>query len=78
MGLWHGVEYYEKEKVVGEEFYQQWSNVSTRNLSVKFTGKSGVFFVKNLRIIFFAYFRMYEYMMCVWILKGYNNVCNRS
>lgn len=28
MGLWHGVEYFEKEKVVGEEFYQQWSNVS--------------------------------------------------
>lgn len=28
MGLWHGVEYYEKERVVGEEFYQQWSNVS--------------------------------------------------
>ena len=28
MGLWHGVEYYEKEKVVGEEFYQQWSHVS--------------------------------------------------
>lgn len=28
MGLWHGVEYYEKEKQVGEEFYQQWSNVS--------------------------------------------------
>jgi hypothetical protein len=28
MGLWHGVEYYEKEKVVGEEFYQQWNNVS--------------------------------------------------
>ncbi|KAJ1527106.1 hypothetical protein ONE63_008641 [Megalurothrips usitatus] len=27
MGLWHGVEYYEKEKVVGEEFYQQWNNV---------------------------------------------------
>lgn len=27
MGLWHGVEYYEKEKVVGEEYYQQWSNV---------------------------------------------------
>jgi hypothetical protein len=22
------VEYYEKEKVVGEEFYQQWNNVS--------------------------------------------------
>ena len=28
MGLWHGVEYYEKEKMVGEEYYQQWSNVS--------------------------------------------------
>lgn len=29
MGLWHGVEYYEKEKIVGEEYYQQWSNVSS-------------------------------------------------
>lgn len=29
MGLWHGVEYYEKEKLVGEEYYQQWSNVSS-------------------------------------------------
>lgn len=28
MGLWHGVEYYEKEKMIGEEYYQQWSNVS--------------------------------------------------
>lgn len=28
MGLWHGVEYYEKEKIVGEEYYQQWNNVS--------------------------------------------------
>ncbi|XP_073974191.1 uncharacterized protein isoform X3 [Rhodnius prolixus] len=27
MGLWHGVEYYEKERIVGEEFYQQWNNV---------------------------------------------------
>ncbi|CAH2106605.1 unnamed protein product [Euphydryas editha] len=27
MALWHGVEFYEKEKVVGEEFYQQWPNV---------------------------------------------------
>nr|KAF7427680.1 hypothetical protein H0235_007374 [Vespula pensylvanica] len=27
MGLWHGVEYYEKEKIVGEEYYQQWSNI---------------------------------------------------
>jgi len=31
MGLWHGVEYYEKEKIVGEEYYQQWSNVSVLN-----------------------------------------------
>lgn len=31
MGLWHGVEYYEKEKVVGEEFYQQWNNVLREN-----------------------------------------------
>lgn len=30
MGLWHGVEYYEKEKIVGEEYYQQWSNVSSQ------------------------------------------------
>lgn len=28
MALWHGVEFFEKEKVVGEEFYQQWPNVS--------------------------------------------------
>ncbi|XP_047352573.1 uncharacterized protein LOC124950199 isoform X5 [Vespa velutina] len=31
MGLWHGVEYYEKEKIVGEEYYQQWSNVLKDN-----------------------------------------------
>lgn len=31
MGLWHGVEYYEKEKVVGEEFYQQWSSMLREN-----------------------------------------------
>jgi len=28
MGFWHGVEYYEKERVVGDEFYQQWNSVS--------------------------------------------------
>ncbi|XP_074032079.1 uncharacterized protein isoform X1 [Leptinotarsa decemlineata] len=27
MGLWHAVEYYEKEKQVGDEYYQQWSTV---------------------------------------------------
>ncbi|KAK0084322.1 hypothetical protein PV325_007253 [Microctonus aethiopoides] len=31
MGLWHGVEYYEKEKIVGEEYYQQWTNVLKNN-----------------------------------------------
>ncbi|XP_047352571.1 uncharacterized protein LOC124950199 isoform X3 [Vespa velutina] len=33
MGLWHGVEYYEKEKIVGEEYYQQWSNCILRSSS---------------------------------------------
>uniref|UniRef100_A0A182TC95 Uncharacterized protein n=1 Tax=Anopheles maculatus TaxID=74869 RepID=A0A182TC95_9DIPT len=28
MGLWHTVEFFEKEKVVGEEYYQQWNTVS--------------------------------------------------
>lgn len=28
MGLWHTVEFFEKEKVVGEEFYQQWNSVN--------------------------------------------------
>ncbi|XP_022913998.1 uncharacterized protein [Onthophagus taurus] len=31
MGLWHGVEYFEKEKVVGEEFYQEWNPVLKEN-----------------------------------------------
>ncbi|KAG5871590.1 hypothetical protein JTB14_022695 [Gonioctena quinquepunctata] len=34
MGLWHAVEYYEKEKQVGEEYYQQWSNVLQDNTRV--------------------------------------------
>lgn len=36
MGLWHGVEYYEKEKIVGDEYYQQWSNVSHLRLNNNF------------------------------------------
>lgn len=28
MGLWHTVEFFEKEKVVGEDYYQQWNTVS--------------------------------------------------
>ena len=27
MGLWHTVEFFEKEKAVGAEFYQEWENV---------------------------------------------------
>lgn len=27
MGLWHFVEFYEKEKVVGDEYFQSWPNV---------------------------------------------------
>lgn len=30
MGLWHTVEFFEKEKVVGEEFYQQWNSVNNK------------------------------------------------
>lgn len=36
MGFWHGVEYYEKERPIGEEFYQQWSNVRPQNLRFLF------------------------------------------
>ncbi|XP_044759895.1 uncharacterized protein LOC123317429 isoform X1 [Coccinella septempunctata] len=36
MGLWHGVEYFEKEKVVGEEFYQQWSNILQENSDIMY------------------------------------------
>ncbi|XP_077300314.1 uncharacterized protein LOC143921067 isoform X1 [Arctopsyche grandis] len=34
MALWHGVEFYEKEKVVGEEYYQQWNNLLRDNCRV--------------------------------------------
>lgn len=27
MGLWHTVEFYEKEKAIGEEYYQQWNTI---------------------------------------------------
>lgn len=36
MGLWHTVEFYEKEKVVGDEFYQQWSNVLRDNTRISY------------------------------------------
>lgn len=34
MALWHGVEFYENEKVVGEEFYQQWPDILRKNSRV--------------------------------------------
>lgn len=36
MGLWHTVEFFEKEKVVGEEFYQQWTNVLRDNTRISY------------------------------------------
>ncbi|XP_046989602.1 uncharacterized protein LOC124595066 isoform X2 [Schistocerca americana] len=36
MGLWHGVEYYEKEKIVGEEFYRQWNPVLRDNSHISY------------------------------------------
>ncbi|CAB0033603.1 unnamed protein product [Trichogramma brassicae] len=36
MGLWHGVEYFEKEKMVGEEYYLGWSNVLKDNSLISY------------------------------------------
>lgn len=36
MGLWHTVEFFEKEKVVGEEFYQQWTNILRDNTRISY------------------------------------------
>lgn len=36
MGLWHTVEFFEKEKVVGEEFYQQWTKVLRDNTRISY------------------------------------------
>lgn len=36
MGLWHTVEFFEKEKVVGDEFYQQWANVLRDNTRISY------------------------------------------
>lgn len=35
MGMWHTVEFFEKEKVVGEEFFQQWNSVRTNSDSFR-------------------------------------------
>ncbi|RZC31900.1 uncharacterized protein BDFB_001344 [Asbolus verrucosus] len=58
MGLWHGVEYYEKEKVVGEEFYQQWSNILQENSEFMYDwsfvlGWLGVFSTLGASFLFF-------------------------
>lgn len=36
MGLWHTVEFFEKEKVVGDEFYQQWNSVLRDNTRISY------------------------------------------
>lgn len=36
MGLWHTVEFFEKEKVVGEEFYQQWTSLLRDNTRISY------------------------------------------
>lgn len=34
MGLWHTVEFFEKEKVVGEDYFQQWNTVLRDNTKI--------------------------------------------
>lgn len=36
MGLWHTVEFYEKEKVVGDEFFLGWSPVLRENTRITY------------------------------------------
>ncbi|KAG5672536.1 hypothetical protein PVAND_002658 [Polypedilum vanderplanki] len=36
MGLWHTVEFFEKEKVVGEEYFQQWPNILRDNTRISY------------------------------------------
>jgi hypothetical protein len=36
MGLWHFVEFYEKEKVVGEEFFQSWPDILRDSTKVSY------------------------------------------
>lgn len=53
MALWHGVEFYEKEKVVGEEFYQQWPNVSTETYYDKSSQKYTILYTNFVNANFF-------------------------
>lgn len=36
MGLWHTVEFFEKEKVVGEDFFQSWTTVLRDNTRISY------------------------------------------
>ncbi|CAO1419021.1 unnamed protein product [Diamesa serratosioi] len=36
MGLWHTVEFFEKEKAVGAEFYQEWANILKDNTRISY------------------------------------------
>ncbi|XP_053607784.1 uncharacterized protein LOC128673747 isoform X1 [Plodia interpunctella] len=36
MALWHGVEFYEREKVVGEEYYQQWPEILRKFARIRY------------------------------------------
>nr|CAI5849274.1 unnamed protein product [Callosobruchus analis] len=58
MGLWHGVEYYEKEKQVGEEYYQQWNTILQENADISYSwsfvlGWLGVFTSLAGSLLFF-------------------------
>lgn len=35
MGLWHGVEYYETEKLTGSNYFKDWPQVIKRRLNLK-------------------------------------------
>lgn len=50
MGLWHTVEFFEKEKVVGEEYYQAWNSVGFTLSTLKdFRSQSVLFFSQVLK-----------------------------
>jgi PMP-22/EMP/MP20/Claudin tight junction len=35
MGLWHTVEFFEKEKVVGDEYFQSWPKVTSHQIHAR-------------------------------------------
>ncbi|KAI9581880.1 hypothetical protein GQX74_010197 [Glossina fuscipes] len=36
MGLWHTVEFFEKEKIVGEDYFQQWNTILKDNTKITY------------------------------------------